>query len=80
MSQLEFDEEQAQKIKAFYRIGDAVRRRRIVRDALAAEPGECILDVGCSPEIVPYRDTFRGSLESGTNLGTRFGSAQQSSG
>jgi len=32
-----------------YRIDDAVRRRRIVRDALGAVTGERILDVGCGP-------------------------------
>ena len=30
-------------------IGDAARRRRIVRRALGAAPGERILDVGCGP-------------------------------
>jgi arsenite methyltransferase len=49
MSQLEFDDDMATKIEALYRIGDAVRRRRIVRRALGAAPGERILDVGCGP-------------------------------
>ena len=49
MSQLVFDEQAAAKIEAIYQIGDAVRRRRIVRAALAAAPGERILDVGCGP-------------------------------
>jgi arsenite methyltransferase len=49
MSQLEFDEEMAARVEALYRIGDAVRRRRIVRRALGAAPGERILDVGCGP-------------------------------
>jgi arsenite methyltransferase len=49
MSQLEFDEETARRIEALYLIGDAVRRRRIVREALGASPGERILDVGCGP-------------------------------
>jgi arsenite methyltransferase len=49
MSQLVFDEQAARRIEAIYRIGDAVRRRRIVREALAAAPGERILDVGCGP-------------------------------
>jgi arsenite methyltransferase len=49
MSQVEFDEDTATKIEALYRIGDAVRRRRIVRQALDAAPGERILDVGCGP-------------------------------
>jgi SAM-dependent methyltransferase len=49
MSQLQFDREQAQKLEALYRIGDAVRRRGIVAEALATAPGERILDVGCGP-------------------------------
>jgi arsenite methyltransferase len=49
MSQLEFDDDMAMKIEALYRIGDAERRRRIVRRALGAAPGERILDVGCGP-------------------------------
>ena len=32
-----------------YRIRDAERRRRLVREALRAAPGERILDVGCGP-------------------------------
>lgn len=49
MSQLAFDEETGKQLEALYRIGDAVRRRRLVRAALAAGPGERILDVGCGP-------------------------------
>jgi len=49
MSQLVFDEEAARQIEEIYRIGDAVRRRGIVREALAASPGERVLDVGCGP-------------------------------
>jgi arsenite methyltransferase len=49
MSQLEFDADQASKIEALYRIGDAARRRRIVREALRAAPAGRILDVGCGP-------------------------------
>jgi arsenite methyltransferase len=49
MSQLVFDEDAARKIEALYLIGDALRRRRIVREALAASAGERILDVGCGP-------------------------------
>jgi arsenite methyltransferase len=49
MSQIEFNEEMAARVEALYRIGDAVRRRRIVREALGAAPGERILDVGCGP-------------------------------
>jgi arsenite methyltransferase len=49
MSQLVFDEEAARKIEALYLIGDALRRRRIVREALGASAGERVLDVGCGP-------------------------------
>jgi arsenite methyltransferase len=49
VSQLAFDEEAGKQLEALYRIGDAVRRRRLVRAALGASPGEHILDVGCGP-------------------------------
>ena len=49
MSQVEFDREVAARLESLYRIGDAVRRRRIVRERLAAVTGEHILDVGCGP-------------------------------
>ena len=49
MSQLVFDAQAAERIEALYLIGDAIRRRRIVREALGASPGEKILDVGCGP-------------------------------
>jgi arsenite methyltransferase len=48
-TQLVFDEEAAQRIEALYLTRDAERRRRIVRDALAASPGERVLDVGSGP-------------------------------
>jgi SAM-dependent methyltransferase len=48
-TQLVFDEDWARRIEAVYEIEDAVRRRRIVRDALAAAPGERVVDVGCGP-------------------------------
>jgi arsenite methyltransferase len=49
MSQLEFDEQEAKHLEAIYEIGDARRRRALARAALAAAPGERILDVGCGP-------------------------------
>jgi arsenite methyltransferase len=49
VSQLEFDEEAGKQLESLYRIGDAVRRRSLVRAALAAQPGERVLDVGCGP-------------------------------
>ena len=49
MTQLVFDEDAGRHLEAMYRIGDVVRRRGLVRSALAAAPGERILDVGCGP-------------------------------
>ena len=49
MSQLVFDEDASNRIEAMYRSRDAARRRRLVRQALHAAPGERILDVGCGP-------------------------------
>jgi arsenite methyltransferase len=49
VSQLVFDDDAAKRIEALYLIGDAVRRRAIVRAALGASPGERVLDVGCGP-------------------------------
>jgi arsenite methyltransferase len=49
LSQLQFDADAAKRIEALYMIRDAARRRTLVRQALAASPGERILDVGCGP-------------------------------
>lgn len=49
MNQLAFDAQTGRQLEALYQIGDAVRRRRLVRAALAAVPGERILDLGCGP-------------------------------
>jgi arsenite methyltransferase len=49
MSQPVFDEEAARKIEAICEIGDAVRRRRLVREALGVSEGDRGLDVGCGP-------------------------------
>jgi arsenite methyltransferase len=49
MSKLEFDEDVARQLEVIYGSRDVVRRRRLVREALAAQPGERILDVGCGP-------------------------------
>ncbi|UTI63234.1 methyltransferase domain-containing protein [Paraconexibacter antarcticus] len=49
MSGLQFDDTAGQDLEALYRTGDAVRRRRLVRRALAAAPGEHVLDAGCGP-------------------------------
>jgi arsenite methyltransferase len=47
MSQLEFNEEMAARLDVAYRRRDILRRRELVRNALAPVPGERILDVGC---------------------------------
>lgn len=49
MAQLAFNEEVAKRIESLYMTRDAERRRRLVRDALAATPGDDVLDVGCGP-------------------------------
>jgi SAM-dependent methyltransferase len=49
MTELVFDEDTANRIEGLYLIEDARRRRRLVREALAAQPGERIVDVGCGP-------------------------------
>ena len=49
MAQLEFDENLAKDLEILYRRRDVLRRRRLVHDALAAQPGEHVLDVGCGP-------------------------------
>jgi hypothetical protein len=49
MGQLVFDDATATRIEAAYFAGDAVRRRRIVREALRAAPGDRVADVGCGP-------------------------------
>ena len=49
MAQFEFDEAGAKQLEELYTKRDALRRRAIVREALGAQPGERILDVGCGP-------------------------------
>jgi arsenite methyltransferase len=49
MSQLVFDASVADRLERLYKTRDVLRRRRLVREALAAQPGERILDVGCGP-------------------------------
>lgn len=46
---LEFDEQTANALEFIYGTRDVLRRRALVHDALAALPGERILDVGCGP-------------------------------
>ncbi len=49
MSQLVFDEETAKKLEVMYGARDVVRRRALVRETLAAQPGERVIDIGCGP-------------------------------
>jgi ubiquinone/menaquinone biosynthesis C-methylase UbiE len=49
MTQMEFDESLAEYFEVLYRRRDVLRRRALVQAALAAQPGERILDVGCGP-------------------------------
>ncbi len=49
MAQVEFDEGVAKQLEVLYNRRDLVRRRRLVREAVAAQPGEHVLDVGCGP-------------------------------
>ena len=49
MSQLSFDAATAKALEKTYHKRDMIRRRRHVREALAAQPGDRILDVGCGP-------------------------------
>jgi ubiquinone/menaquinone biosynthesis C-methylase UbiE len=49
VSQLVFDEKVAAQLEAIYRTADVMRRRRLALEALAAEPGDVVLDLGCGP-------------------------------
>ena len=49
MSELVFDEQVAAQLEVFYRTRDVRRRRGLVLEALDAQPGERVVDVGCGP-------------------------------
>ena len=49
MTQLVFDEDTAARIESLYAIGEAVRRRALVRGALGARPAERIADARRDP-------------------------------
>jgi arsenite methyltransferase len=49
VAQLEFNAELAAEMEVLYRKPDILRRRALVYEALGAQPGDRILDVGCGP-------------------------------
>jgi arsenite methyltransferase len=49
VARLEFDESMASQLEVLYNRRDVVRRRQLVREAVAVQPGEHVLDVGCGP-------------------------------
>jgi arsenite methyltransferase len=49
VAQLAFDEGMVDFLEVVNRRRDVVRRRRLVQEALAAQPGERVLDMGCGP-------------------------------
>jgi arsenite methyltransferase len=46
---LDFNEEMAAELEAVYRRRDILRRRALVHEAVAAQPGDRVLDAGCGP-------------------------------
>ncbi len=49
MSQLVFDEKIVEQLEVLYHSRDVLRRRKLVYEALGAQPGDRVLDVGCGP-------------------------------
>jgi len=49
VARLSFDDNVLSQLEELYRSRDVLRRRRLVREALAAAPAERIADVGCGP-------------------------------
>jgi arsenite methyltransferase len=49
MSTLQFDDDAARRIQRVYSTPDVVQQRAEVLALLAAQPGECVLDVGSGP-------------------------------
>jgi arsenite methyltransferase len=77
MNRLTFDEDMGRALEVVYSSRDVMRRRRLVREALAAQPGERILDAGCGPgfyvaelaDIVGEDGSVAGADESADMLG-----------
>jgi ubiquinone/menaquinone biosynthesis C-methylase UbiE len=49
VSPLEFDQRIADELEVVYRRRDLLRRRKLVHEALGAQPGDRVLDAGCGP-------------------------------
>jgi arsenite methyltransferase len=49
---MEFDETASRRLLRTYTTADIAAQRRIVLEALAPEPGERVLDVGCGPGLM----------------------------
>jgi arsenite methyltransferase len=49
MSQIKFDRGMVERLERLYATRDVLRRRGLVHAALATEPGDRVLDVGCGP-------------------------------
>src|SRR5918912_821955 len=47
--QIDFDERTAAQLEVVYRTRDIRRRRALAQAALASQPGDEVLDVGCGP-------------------------------
>jgi SAM-dependent methyltransferase len=51
-STLQFDEDLSRRIEATYTTPDVVGQRRVIREALALQPGERVLDIGSGPGLL----------------------------
>jgi len=47
-----FDDKQSRRIEAVYLTPDIVRQRAQLLEALALQPGECVVDLGCGPGLL----------------------------